>query len=221
MRKYLLSQVRSELEPGTVFEPAHWCHAETAAVDVFPWFMSGLKQRTEVRLVYDKDALHLLFEAQDIHSYAGKRELNGRVYLDSCVEFFASPWPDDTPDYFNCEINCCGAIHFGFGPDRYNRRLISPALAEDILVLSTIAGDAKKEFQDDSGWKVYVRLPRKTLSALCGRSVGFSGMWRGNFHRCGGRTEPQFACWNPIDSPNPDYHRPEQFGELMFNLDIA
>jgi hypothetical protein len=41
--------------------------------------------------------------------------------------------------------------------------------------------------------------------------------WFANFYRCGGRTEPQYAVWHNIDVSEPDYHRPEHFGELVFS----
>jgi hypothetical protein len=38
----------------------------------------------------------------------------------------------------------------------------------------------------------------------------------GNFQKCGDKTEnPHCGCWNPILSPEPDFHRPECFGELV------
>jgi hypothetical protein len=40
---------------------------------------------------------------------------------------------------------------------------------------------------------------------------------RGNFYKCGDLTaHPHFLSWNPIDTPKPDFHRPEFFGELIF-----
>ena len=40
--------------------------------------------------------------------------------------------------------------------------------------------------------------------------------WRCNFYRCGGKTDQQFAVWNVVTNPYPDYHRPEFFGTLKF-----
>jgi len=41
-------------------------------------------------------------------------------------------------------------------------------------------------------------------------------VWRANFYRCGGKTDTQYACWNPIGCEKPDFHRPEFFGDLTF-----
>ena len=38
-----------------------------------------------------------------------------------------------------------------------------------------------------------------------------------NFYKCGEETsEPHYVTWNPIGSENPDYHRPEFFGKVLF-----
>ena len=40
-------------------------------------------------------------------------------------------------------------------------------------------------------------------------------MWA-NFYKCGGDHEIQpYGSWAPIDSPTPDFHRPEAFGRVI------
>ena len=39
---------------------------------------------------------------------------------------------------------------------------------------------------------------------------------RANFYKCGDKTaHPHYLSWSPIDTPKPDFHRPEFFGELI------
>ena len=36
-----------------------------------------------------------------------------------------------------------------------------------------------------------------------------------NFYKCGDETEfPHFGAWKEVAVPEPDFHRPEYFGEL-------
>jgi hypothetical protein len=216
MKRYTIRRLRDEIDPTTALASPLWKTAEAARIDIFPWYRSGLRQETEVRILYAPDALHVLFTAQDIHSSARPRELNGPVCEDSCVEFFAAPWPCETLDYFNCEVNCCGALHLGFGSGRHGRTLIAPDQAARLTLRSTCRPPAKEEGPGDHEWSVYVRLPRAALSEFCGREVGFCGTWRANLYRCGGATDPQYACWNPVGTPRPDFHRPEYFGLFVF-----
>jgi hypothetical protein len=39
---------------------------------------------------------------------------------------------------------------------------------------------------------------------------------KGNFQKCGDKTKfPHYGSWNRIDTPEPDFHRPEYFGDLI------
>jgi hypothetical protein len=73
----------------------------------------------------------------------------------------------------------------------------------------------KLEKSDDNQWCVDITLPFAAIEALTGEPVN-KDKWYGNFYRCGGRVEPQYAVWNSIVSAEPDFHRPEHFGELVF-----
>ena len=195
-----------------------WAKAQAIRVDRFPWYSKGRKQSTTVRTLYGADCLFLQFRCRDRHSSAKVIDLNGPVCRDSCVEFFATVRPERAPDYVNLEVNCCGTLHVGYGPDRHGRRLIGPAAAGEITVATSVSGPVKEESPADRSWWVAVRLPFTVIESLSGETVRprAGDRWRGNFYRCGGRTDDQYACWNPVVSPAPDYHRPECFGELHF-----
>ena len=41
---------------------------------------------------------------------------------------------------------------------------------------------------------------------------------RANFYKCGDKTaHPHYLSWSPIDTPKPDFHRPDFFGELLLD----
>jgi len=195
-----------------------WQAAETLAIDNWPWYQAGDKQPTQTRLLYDEAAVYIQFQCQDKHIYSEATELNGDVYKDSCVEFFANVAPEVGPGYFNFEANCCGVFHLGFGPGRGGRKLITEDLAGLIAVACSEPGPTRDESPDDSGWWLAARIPFDVLSEFTGRDVSpkAGDYWRANFYRCGGKTDDQYACWNPITSPQPDFHRPECFGRLIF-----
>ena len=38
-----------------------------------------------------------------------------------------------------------------------------------------------------------------------------------NFYKCGDKqVEPHYLSWNPVLTDNPDFHRPEYFGKVIF-----
>lgn len=195
-----------------------WERSDPVAVDRFLWTAPGRQPRTTVRALYDDNALHLHYEVTDRHSHATTTTLNGPVWEDSCVEWFASPRPSADEAYFNFEVNCVGTFHLAYGPDRTNRALVDPKTADTVQVRTSIDGPTKSPRPDDEGWWVAATLPFDALSALSGVDVAPSPgtRWRGNFHRLRSRPEPLYAAWNTIDAPEPDFHRPAAFGELRF-----
>ena len=195
-----------------------WDRSEPVEIDQFLWTTPEDRPETKVRALYDENALYLHYEVADRHSYATTTTLNGSVWEDSCVEFFASLRSGVCEGYVNFEINCIGTYHLGYGPDRVNRTVVEPKTAEAIRVQTSIDGPTKRPQTDDNEWWVAAELPFDALSELSGIEVSPSPgtRWRGNFYRLRSRPEPLYAAWNPVDAPEPDFHRPSGFGELRF-----
>ena len=202
---------------GTIDDTA-WADADVLSVDNYPWFVGGDKQATAARLLYDDRNLYVQFQCQDRHSSAYVTQLNGPVCRDSCVEFFASIDPAAGPDYFNWEINCCGQITLGYGPHRQNRRRILPEQAGQLHIMSPYPGPIKGESPDDKSWWIAAAMPWDILSEFCAKTIEPRPgvQWKGNVYRCGGKTDPQYACWNWVNTPQPDFHRPEFFAPIVF-----
>ncbi|OGS26654.1 MAG: hypothetical protein A2297_00145 [Elusimicrobia bacterium RIFOXYB2_FULL_48_7] len=192
-----------------------WESANPLEINNYPWYTRGDKQKTEVRALYNDSSLFLQFSCEDKHISAENTALNSPVSRDSCVEFFADP---GSGSYFNVEVNCCGTLLAGYGPGRPNRKLIDAALAEKIKISRTMPGPVKQESPQDKNWLVEIDIPFSVIEEFTGFKIprGPGNIWKANFYRCGGKTDPQFACWAPVTSPKPDYHRPECFGELVF-----
>ena len=194
-----------------------WASARRVSIDVFPWYEKGRKQAAQVALLYDDRAVYALFVCQDRHIFAKRTIPNSLVSRDSCVEFFATPDPFRN-EYFNFETNCCGTMHLGFGRWRSKRRLADAKIFRSIRIATSVPTRTKQESPSDKLWWVAVRLPFAAISALAGQPVApkSGSVWRVNFYRCGGRTDKQYACWNPICWRRPNYHRPRYFGMATF-----
>ena len=137
---------------------------------------------------------------------------NGPVWEDSCVEFFAT---FDDKNYQNIECNCVGTILSAVGPDRQHRQSAPEELLAGVQRHSTL----KKDNLPTDGpvsWEVSLIIPVKTYFATGLKS--FDGVnARGNFYKCGDKLPtPHYLSWNPIGVANPDFHRPEYFGDIHF-----
>lgn len=129
---------------------------------------------------------------------------NGDSYKDSCCEFFVMA-PGER-EYYNLEVTCAGYVHFGKGTGREGR-VMQPNV--DKIIRYTTQPRTRL---DVSGricqWSAAMVIPYSAL--------GLQHTPRellGNLYKCGDETaHPHFLSWAPVDTPTPDFHRPEYFG---------
>lgn len=140
-------------------------------------------------------------------------ENNSRVHQDSCVEFFVEP-TGDVP-YYNFEFNCIGTIHGACRMDRHNGTPITDEVLNSVKRLSSLGNTPFEEREGLCAWNLTVAIP---FSAMGIKYEGKSIEMRANFYKCGDLTAmPHFLSWAPINTPEPDFHRPEFFQSLIID----
>jgi len=80
------------------------------------WRKTAHFPETRVKVLYDSLNIYVIFNVRDQYVRAVEKEINGKVWMDSCVEFFFSPGADTERGYFNFEANCKGVFLFGYHP---------------------------------------------------------------------------------------------------------
>lgn len=182
-------------------------------VEEVNWVSPAVIPQVKVRMGYDNRALFLRYEVTEPGFRLAENHDNGRIWEDSCVEFFLQPDPQG--GYYNLEINAGGALLLGYGTDRHRRVAAPPA------TLASLRRWARMEVLWEAGapttcWSVGIELPFPALynhvfSPKPGDSI------RANFYKCGDKTDtPHFLSWQPVGTATPDFHRPEYFGLLSF-----
>lgn len=190
-------------------------HAETHLVEVLNWEDYAYKPKVGFKIAHSNNQIWLKYEVEEANILAEKTESNSYVFKDSCVEFFFDPIADG--NYYNFEINCIGTTLLAHGPERKSRKFISPELIEETLNTKSSLG--AQPFTEKTGghtWEITIILPAEILTHNPG--IELKGLKaRGNFYKCGDATSQRhYLSWNPIDTEKPDFHRPEYFGELIF-----
>jgi hypothetical protein len=182
-----------------------------ASITHFPWAAAGdFCPVSAARVAYNADALFVYMESDETSLRAEQRGF-GYVHTDSCMEFFLMPDPASSPRYFNWEFNPAGGMYLSLGTERFNRIVLSEHNYRELFQVRTMT--------HNSGWTLEYRIPlafaRRFFPALDFRP---GNTMRGNFYKCGDETaHPHFGCWSPIDLPQPDFHCPDFFGELVFD----
>ena len=136
------------------------------------------------------------------------------VYKDSCCEFFCMNEGDSL--YYNIESNCLGSILMECGKGRDN---YTTSTTENLQHIDRWASLGRKDIgliNKETHWELAVVVP-------------VAAFWRHNFGTLSGKTflvnvyncvgsgdDRQYVTWNPIDTPSPDFHRPEYFRRIYF-----
>lgn len=182
-----------------------WDKAETALISLYKWDKSYMPHAA-AKLICTDNSLHVRIICEEENPKAVYHNFFDPVYCDSCLEFFFSHKKDYK--YINCEMNSLGASLIAVGYGRNDRvridKLITPPLV--------------KASREGENWCVEVTFTLDMLKILLGDDVSFDtgSVWYGNFYKCGDKTEiPHYGMWSEVGTENPDFHRPEYFGELI------
>ena len=183
--------------------------------------------RVEVALAHTGSQLLVHYRVEEICVRAIAEKDGGRVWEDSCCELFLQPsasYKEATP-YYNIECNCAGTLLIAVGKDRHARQPASENVMKGVLRWSSLAVGVQAlsngrriipRQEGDFDWHMALVIPATTFFA--NNVIDLSGLvMRGNLYKCGDQLAvPHFLSYFPIDTPQPDFHRPEFFGEVVF-----
>ncbi len=193
---------------------AHMDTLEKERVDVVNW--KAFSYKPEVRFSIAWAPGHIIYKYYVRESVIRARftEDNAPVWQDSCVEFFVAPAGDGV--YYNFEINCIGTCLAEKGLSRSPREKLQPNIIEKIRRYPSLGVAPIEEQTGNFSWDLLVVIPS---DAFVDHQVEIrkGTSFRANFYKCGDElSQPHYLSWNPIGTEEPDFHRPEFFGELKF-----
>ena len=190
-------------------------HLPWQPISSINWSEYPFRPQAAFRIAYSPTGFYLHYRVEEPHLRARYGEDNGSVWTDSCVEFFLQPHPEGP--YYNIECNCIGTLLMGTGPGRHDRTRIPNALLQKADRYASLGRTPFETRSADGAWEVALSLPY-TLFQNTVLSPKSGDTMRGNFYKCGDELpEPHFLSWHPIHTAQPDFHRPEWFGELIFD----
>jgi hypothetical protein len=187
--------------------------ADLSAIDQLNWPSFSYKPTLYFRIAHNGESIYLKFYVKEKAVRAVETRINGEVYKDSCVEFFVS---FDGIHYYNLEFNCIGTPHIAYGESRFNRQYLPAEAIDAIQIHSTLGSEPFDTKTGDFEWELTAVIP--AASFVYTQELNLKGYTAtANFYKCGDELpEPHYVTWAPVETPNPDYHRPEFFREIRF-----
>ncbi len=174
--------------------------------DQFPY-----KPLTAFTIAHSGTKIYIDFFTRCNYLRAVNDKNNSDVYQDSCVEFFVAPHGE--APYYNFEFNCIGTIHAARRMDRHSGEKLSDEQLDSVKRLASCGTRPFEELQGIFSWNLLAAIPLDLIGVTY--EPGKPVTMRANFYKCADATsEPHYLSWAPIDTPQPDFHRPEFFGDI-------
>ncbi len=172
------------------------------------------RPKASFRIFHDEKNLYIKFDVteNDIHAVIDKDF--GEVWTDPCVEFFVSPTCDT--NYYNIECTCTGKLLIAWHPQGEPKKNLPTEILDNVIRHPSLGHECFSLRKGENSWSLVEIIPATTLCHSNQDSWSGKTM-RANFYKCGDNLPtPHFISWNAIDWPEPSFHRPEFFGELIF-----
>ena len=215
---YKIKQVSELIAINADWNKKIWNDTEAARLTNFMGDKSTPFPDTQVKVRYDDKNIYIIFRVKDQYVRAVAKENSGRVWEDSCVEFFFAPGPDIKYGYFNLETNCKGIILMNHGKNSEERVSIDKEDFNKITIAHSLSQNAETEITSPVTWTLEYSIPLALIAKYMKvDKPGKGTQWRANFYKCGDKTShPHWLTWAPVINPTPKFHMPEYFGWLEF-----
>lgn len=216
---YNIKKTNSSTNIDANWEKSEWLNVESLRLLNFMGEKPDHFPSVFVKLQYSADNLYIIFKVEDQYVLSVAEAYQGKVYEDSCVEFFFSPSNDSSDSYFNLETNCGGTQLFNYHLSVLSNTIqISEKDYKGIIVASSLPKINSPEIKDKITWYIEYKIPFKLISKYSGVKKPVSNsIWKANFYKCGDETShPHWLTWNKVEYPTPNFHLPKFFGTLHF-----
>ena len=184
------------------------------AVDTVNWADFSVKPEVRFKIGYGEKEIFLKYYVNENCIKAEMTSPNQNVWEDSCVEFFVSPEGDGI--YYNFEFNSIGSILLATGSSRNGRVYASNNMIKRIRHSSSMGNEPFSEREGDFYWTLTLAIPFELFFNHKIKDLK-DKVFCANFYKCGDKlSTPHYLSWSPIETENPDFHRPEYFGKIRF-----
>lgn len=217
--RYTVKRASEAVKPGNEWDAGRWKQANVLETANYMGDKPEHFPKTQAKLLYDADNLYVFFRVEDRYVRAVAEETHGKVWQDSCVEFFFTPDAELEDIYFNLETNCGGTMLFCYN-DKQNKieKYVEAADCEKVELYHSLPESIADEITEPTTWTLSYKLPFDVIAGYSKMTKPQPGViWKANFYKCADKTShPHWLTWSFVDNPTPKFHLPRYFGVLEF-----
>ena len=216
---YKVSPVSNSFSINADWNKQPWTGTEASELKNYMGDKPDHFPETQFKVRYDEKNIYVIFQVKDNYVKAIAKKTHGRVWEDSCVEFFFTPGSDVSKGYFNLETNCKGVMLLGYTKNSNgDRGAVAEKDCKKITIANSLKRDVQTEITEPVTWSIEYAIPFSMLDKYIKVDKPSKGVrWRANFYKCGDKTShPHWLTWAPVINPVPKFHIPEYFGWLEF-----
>lgn len=216
---YKVAFTKKPVKIDANWDKSAWKKVKPADITNYMGKIPEFKPEAQVKMMYDKDNIYLIFRVKDRNVRCITNKINGPVWQDSAVEFFFSPDMTSPLLYFNLETNCGGTplLYYNVVPGRESKTLTEDEIRE-IDIAHSLPEIIDPEIKEPVTWTLEYKIPFSLLEKYSKITRPAKGVeWRANFYKIAeNSSNPHYITWSKIDKPKPDFHVPQSFGTLIF-----
>lgn len=217
--KYTVKKITEDFAVDGNPGKEQWQEVKELTISSWPWHDYSKYPTPEVsaKCFYSDNGIYVLFSVKERFVLAKHTKYQESVWQDSCIEFFVAP---TETGYFNFEINCIGTLLLHWNDLGGNHLEIPLDHIKNLKIRSSLGCKAIETPAPCpmEGYAVECFIPFSVFRKFThAKAPATNTCWQANFYKCGDSTpEPAWGSWSPIDQPQPSFHHPECFGELIF-----
>lgn len=193
-----------------------WNKVDELRIDKFCWdYDFKPLSKAKICMVKNKGIYVKMWSYEDnpksVHS-----KNDEMVCEDSCLEFFFNAVPEKSDIYINFEVNHLGTMLAMYGSFRGDRKFLSELNVEYPQVTAFSGSDSLGAF-----WGIEYLISFDLINTVYNETeYTDKHIIKAGLYKCGDETgRTHYGSWQVIHTEQPDFHRPEFFGDLTIIKD--
>ena len=220
-KTYEVHRLTESMKIDADWDKPQWQKIQPLDIALYMGDKPKFMPKAQAKVLYDDNYLYIIFRVSEKCAKAVEINNNGKVWEDSCVEFFVTPDGDISKGYFNFEINCIGTI-LNFHQTRLdvNAVQVDQSLITQMNITPSLAKGKPidPEIPGLTTWTLDIVFPmpysKNTTLWLNPRPVSNGELISTNVPKP--TLTPIGSHGRSSKNPTPQFHLPEYFGTLEF-----